>query len=120
MFTDQGRYCLSKVSANPPQDVYSENIEKFLDQVLSEKNQKYIITNLDRTIFNSDMLSSSSVFNAISLACKYHYGQKRKGDNYPYIEHPLEVGYTLWKNKFSDDIVAVGFCHDLLEDTDCS
>lgn len=116
--TDQSRYHLSKVGDTPSQGVYSENIEKLLDQVLSEK-KKYIITNLDRTIFDSDILSSPSVFNAISLARKYHYGQKRKGDGYPYIEHPLEVGYTLWKNKFSDDIIAAGFCHDLLEDTAC-
>lgn len=67
----------------------------------------------------SQMLLSQSVFNAVFLMKKYHAGQKRKGDGRPYIEHPLEVAHMLWKNKFDADVVAAGYCHDLLEDTDC-
>jgi len=99
-----------------PNRIGSDNVEEFLDQIPKEISQgqtKYIIINLDRIIFDSDMLFTPVVLNAFLLICKYHRGQKRKGDGFPYLEHPLEVGYTLWQNKFSDDIVAAGFCHDL-------
>lgn len=67
----------------------------------------------------STMLLSQEVFNAVFLMKKYHGGQKRKGDDHPYIEHPLEVAHLLWMGKFDSDVVAAGYSHDLLEDTDC-
>lgn len=67
----------------------------------------------------SQMLLNQAVFNAVFLMKKYHAGQKRKGDGRQYIEHPLEVAHILWKNSFEPDVVAAGYCHDLLEDTDC-
>lgn len=53
--------------------------------------------------------------NAIELATVYHKGQLDKAGK-PYILHPLAVMLYL------DDPIdmAVGVCHDVLEDTDCT
>lgn len=58
--------------------------------------------------------------NAIDLAYKYHKDQTRKGDDGAYLPHPIMVAIILAKNGFSVEIIAAGFCHDLLEDTSCS
>lgn len=71
-------------------------------------------------IFRSSMILLPGVMGAISLIRTYHGGQTRKGDSFPYLEHPLEVGYKLWRSKFPNDVVVAGFCHDLLEDSKCS
>ncbi len=79
-----------------------------------------IIAN-NRIIFRSSlMLSDPRIMGAIYLIREYHKGQKRKGDGFPYLEHPLEVGYRLWRGGFPGDVVTAGFCHDLLEDTKCT
>lgn len=67
----------------------------------------------------SSLLLSQEVFNSVFLMKKYHAGQKRKGDGHPYVEHPLEVAHMLWKNNFPPEVIAAGYCHDLLEDTKC-
>lgn len=60
------------------------------------------------------------VAQAEALARKYHAGVVRKADSSPYIKHPEGVASMLAAEKFSDTVVAAGWCHDLLEDTDCS
>lgn len=72
------------------------------------------------TIFRSSMTLLPHVMGAILLIRTYHGGQTRKGDGFSYLEHPLEVGYKLWRGKFPNDVVVAGFCHDLLEDTKCT
>lgn len=57
---------------------------------------------------------------AYRLAVKWHEGQTRKGDGLPYISHPISVAVLLGKNNFSAETIAAGFCHDLLEDTQCT
>lgn len=57
--------------------------------------------------------------NAAELAWKYHKDQTRKGDVSPYIIHPIMVSTILAKNGFGDETISAGYCHDLLEDTDC-
>ncbi len=64
-------------------------------------------------------MNNLSIDNAIGLILKWHAGQVRKGDGSPYIIHPVAVGTILAKNNFSDEIISAGFCHDLLEDTEC-
>ena len=54
---------------------------------------------------------------AFELAYKAHKKQKRKGTNIPYIIHPLEVAIILMKNNASEDLVAAGLLHDVVEDT---
>ena len=74
-----------------------------------------------RIIFRSSlMLSDPRIMGAILLIRDYHSKQTRKGDGFAYLEHPLEVGYRLWRDHFPGDVVTAGFCHDLLEDTKCS
>lgn len=57
---------------------------------------------------------------AAVLAWKWHKDMTRKGDDSPYIIHPIMVATILAKNGFSDETVAAGYCHDLLEDTKCT
>lgn len=57
---------------------------------------------------------------AAELAWKYHKDQIRKGDDSPYIIHPIIVATILAKHGFSDETIAAGYCHDLLEDTTCT
>lgn len=53
---------------------------------------------------------------ALSLAIKFHDGQKRKGGD-PYIIHPLKVCKTLINLKVADDIIAASaLLHDVVED----
>lgn len=58
--------------------------------------------------------------NAVELAYKYHSPNKRKVSGDPEFIHPVMVATILAKNGFSDETIAAGFCHDLLEDTRCS
>lgn len=67
------------------------------------------------------LLISDKVLNALRLAMKYHYGQIRKGDSYtPYIRHILEITSLLLRYHNDEVLIASAFCHDLLEDSNCS
>lgn len=61
----------------------------------------------------------SVISNARSLAEKYHQGQTRQGDGQPFMMHPVAVAQILEQHGFSDETIVAGYCHDLLEDTDC-
>lgn len=52
------------------------------------------------------------------IAEEAHKGQTRKGDGSAYIGHPVAVAKILIDNGFSDEDVAAGYVHDVLEDTD--
>ena len=55
---------------------------------------------------------------ALYFATVAHDGQKRKGlKNLPYIVHPIEVGEFLENFMLSDEVVAAGYLHDVVEDT---
>lgn len=55
---------------------------------------------------------------ALLFATKAHSGQTRKGNGSPYIIHPIAVSKTLEEAGFSDEVVAAGYLHDVVEDTD--
>lgn len=55
---------------------------------------------------------------AFELARRRHRGQERKG-GLPYLTHPVAVARMLRRAGYSDDIVAAGLLHDVLEDTGC-
>ena len=55
---------------------------------------------------------------AILFAIEKHKGQKRKGTDYPYIVHPLEVLSILTNMKMDRDVLIAGVLHDVVEDTD--
>jgi len=79
-----------------------------------------IFTDEPSSIFRGSILLKEHVMSAISLARKYHGGRKRKGDNLEYLIHILEITRLLDKKGFEDEVIAAAFCHDLLEDTECT
>ena len=54
---------------------------------------------------------------ALHTAASFHEGQKRKGEDVPYIVHPVEVALILQQEEMEEEIIAAGFLHDILEDT---
>lgn len=57
---------------------------------------------------------------AREIAKEAHAEQVRKSDGSPYIEHPKAVASILEKYGFSDEVIAAGLVHDVLEDSDIS
>lgn len=62
---------------------------------------------------------SPLIENAIRLASFWHKGQLRKGGEFDYFTHLSAVANILSRAGFDDEIIAAGYCHDLLEDTKC-
>jgi (p)ppGpp synthase/HD superfamily hydrolase len=54
---------------------------------------------------------------AFGFAAARHAGQYREIDGVPFIVHPIEVGRLLHGDGQSDDVVAAGLLHDVLEKT---
>ena len=65
------------------------------------------------------MFFSEVINRAVIFASQAHRNQKRKDpESYtPFIQHPVMVGLILQRAGFSDDVVAAGILHDVLEDT---
>lgn len=57
---------------------------------------------------------------AIHFAARAHHNQYRKASNTPYIAHPFAVGMTLMKAGCSEEVIAAGILHDVVEDTEVS
>src|SRR5919106_6968513 len=55
---------------------------------------------------------------ALAFADQRHAGQLREIDDLPFVTHPLEVACLLHEAGYSDEVVAAGVLHDVLEDTD--
>jgi (p)ppGpp synthase/HD superfamily hydrolase len=55
---------------------------------------------------------------ALAFAEGRHSGQTRDLDTTPFVTHPLEVARLLDEAGYSDEVVAAGVLHDVLEDTD--
>lgn len=60
------------------------------------------------------------IHDAIIFAARKHAGQMRKGTDIPYITHPMEVMQILTENCASENEIAAGILHDVLEDTGTS
>lgn len=58
------------------------------------------------------MIEKAKIF-----ATTAHAGQLRKCSHDPYITHPIRVAKTLEKSGLSDEVIAAGFLHDVVEDT---
>ena len=76
-----------------------------------------IITYCQSYLHNEDNLNL--IKKAYDVAKKKHEGQFRKSGD-PYIQHPVEVAYTLATLHAGPDTIAAGLLHDVLEDTDMS
>ncbi len=58
---------------------------------------------------------------AMTYAIEKHQGQFRKGNNLPFVSHPIEVYSIVKKYKDSreiDSLCAAALLHDVVEDTD--
>lgn len=66
------------------------------------------------------MLYTPLIHKAFHYSIKVHeidQKQKRKGKDVPYVTHPIHVGFILSKAGASDELIAAGFLHDVLEDS---
>lgn len=54
---------------------------------------------------------------AVQFARRFHRGQRRDSDRAPFILHPLEVASLLYSCGASDEVVAAGVLHDVVENT---
>jgi predicted HD phosphohydrolase len=52
---------------------------------------------------------------ALAYAAERHAGQRRKSDGAPFIEHPLEVAWLLYRAGAPDAVIAAGVLHDTIE-----
>jgi (p)ppGpp synthase/HD superfamily hydrolase len=55
---------------------------------------------------------------ALEFAASHHEGQTRDEGGAPFVTHPVEVACLLHEAGYSDEVVAAGVLHDVLEDTD--
>jgi (p)ppGpp synthase/HD superfamily hydrolase len=55
---------------------------------------------------------------ALAFASERHAGQTRSIDDRPFVTHPVEVACLLHEAGYSDQVVAAGVLHDVLENTD--
>ena len=55
---------------------------------------------------------------ALAFAADRHSGQTRANDDAPFVMHPVEVACLLHEAGYSDEVVAAGVLHEVLEDTD--
>jgi (p)ppGpp synthase/HD superfamily hydrolase len=55
---------------------------------------------------------------ALAFASSRHEGQTRDLDGIPFVTHPVEVACLLHEGGYSDEVVAAGVLHDVLEDTE--
>jgi len=58
------------------------------------------------------------IHRAIEVAAIAHMTACRKGSQTPYIVHPFEVALILQENNASEELIAAGILHDVLEDSD--
>ena len=58
------------------------------------------------------------VIRALERASTWHDGQWRRHptERIPYIAHPATVGFLLQRAGYSDEIIAAGILHDVIED----
>ncbi|MCA0171449.1 HD domain-containing protein [Bacillus sp. RAR_GA_16] len=54
---------------------------------------------------------------AVSFSAVAHDGQYRKGLSLPYFSHPVTVGFYLLEAGASEEVIAAGILHDVVEDT---
>jgi (p)ppGpp synthase/HD superfamily hydrolase len=55
---------------------------------------------------------------ALAFAALWHEGQTRDLDGIPFVTHPVEVARLLHEAGYSDEVVAAGVLHDVLEETE--
>lgn len=62
-------------------------------------------------------LSSPSVLHAFRFAHRAHRDQHRRDGVTPYLNHPRSVAVRLERAGHPDEVLIVGYLHDVIEDT---
>ena len=71
------------------------------------------------TMARTDFVERSPLTrDALAFATRWHEGQTRDADSIPFLTHPIEVACLLHEAGYSDEVVAAGVLHDVLEDTE--
>src|SRR4051812_7120090 len=72
-----------------------------------------------KTMARTDFVKRSPLTReALDFAATRHAGQTRDIDSIPFVSHPVEVACLLHETGYSDEVVAAGVLHDVIEDTD--
>jgi len=66
------------------------------------------------------MKRSELIPKAIDYATDMHHGQMRKGENLPYIVHPLRVMAIISPFTSDEHVLAAAALHDVVEDTEAT
>ena len=64
------------------------------------------------------MIFTPKTQQAIRFAIEAHAEQTRKGNDIPYITHPLTIALILSQAGASEDVIVAGILHDVVEDSD--
>ena len=77
---------------------------------------KIKLMNLEHKYILSEINSKEVTF-AYDYAKEAHKGQLRKYTNEPYINHPVDVAYLIYKRGFGINAIIAALLHDVVEDT---
>jgi hypothetical protein len=68
----------------------------------------------------SSSVARKMLFDALAFAVDAHgrIEHTRKGTRFPYMIHPIRVGWILERHGYDDELVAAGLLHDTIEDTE--
>lgn len=67
--------------------------------------------------FEDEVTAGARIHEAILFATRAHHGQMRKGSEYDYICHPMEVLQILTAMGAETEVLIAGILHDVVEDT---
>jgi (p)ppGpp synthase/HD superfamily hydrolase len=74
---------------------------------------------IDELMARTDFVEGSPLTrDALAFAADHHSGQTRDFGGVPFVTHPVEVACLLHESGYSDEVVAAGVLHEVLEDTD--
>jgi (p)ppGpp synthase/HD superfamily hydrolase len=74
---------------------------------------------MDDLMARTDFVERSPLTrDALAFAAERHAGQSRDIEGVPFVTHPVEVACLLHEAGYSDEVVAAGVLHEVLEDTD--
>ena len=74
---------------------------------------------IDELMARTDFVERSPLTrDALGFAAERHAGQTRDIEGVPFVTHPVEVACLLHEAGYSDEVVAAGVLHEVLEDTD--
>jgi hypothetical protein len=92
-----------RVTAGQPGSIFNEQVPGRVTEEWRRPSQQFVGLPIARA--------------ALRFAQRRHAGQYRETDHAPFIDHPIEVGWLLCRNGQSEEVIAAGLLHDVLEKT---